>query len=112
MVVASSKLEGLADALEMTDVIIETAKQLKASLNQAKKGNTPAALAAASATLGLSRTVVNFSRDAHILLNKSVPKWLPARAGGSASGSRAAPVSARASRPEFTVSPRAPRRPP
>ena len=38
MVVASSKLEGLADALEMTDVIIETAKQLKASLNQAKKG--------------------------------------------------------------------------
>ena len=105
MVVASSKLEGLADALEMTDVIIETAKQLKASLNQAKKGNTPAALAAASATLGLSRTVVNFSRDAHILLNKSVPKWLPARAGGSASGSRAAPISARAFRPEFTVSP-------
>ena len=107
MVVASSKLEGLADALEMTDVIIETAKQLKASLNQAKKGNTPAALAAASATLGLSRTVVNFSRDAHILLNKSVPKWLPAPPGGSASGSRAASASAsaRASRPAFSVSP-------
>lgn len=107
MVVASSKLEGLADALEMTDVIIETAKQLKASLNQAKKGNTPAALAAASATLGLSRTVVNFSRDAHILLNKSVPKWLPAPPGGSASGSSAASASAsaRASRPAFAVSP-------
>ena len=68
MVVPSTKLEGLSDALEMTDVIIETAKQLKASLNQAKRANTPAALAAASATLGLARTVVTFSRDAHILL--------------------------------------------
>ena len=46
MVVPSTKLEGLSDALEMTDVIIETAKQLKASLNQAKRANTPAALAA------------------------------------------------------------------
>ena len=62
MVVPSTKLEGLSDALEMTDVIIETAKQLKASLNQAKRANTPAALAAASATLGLARTVVTFSR--------------------------------------------------
>ena len=112
MVVASSKLEGLADALEMTDVIIETAKQLKASLNQAKKGNTPAALAAASATLGLSRTVVNFSRDAHILLNKSVPKWLPARAGGPHPAPAPPPSPLARPAPSSRFPHSAPRRPP
>ena len=111
MVVASSKLEGLADALEMTDVIIETAKQLKASLNQAKK-ETPAALAAASATLGLSRTVVNFSRDAHILLNKSVPAASPRAPVGPHPAPAPPPSPLARSAPSSRFPQRAPRRPP
>ena len=104
MVVPSTKLEGLSDALEMTDVIIETAKQLKASLNQAKRANTPAALAAASATLGLARTVVTFSRDAHILLQKSVPAWLPTAPTAPTRTERE-----RKPRPKFDLSPAKPR---
>ena len=112
MVVASSKLEGLADALEMTDVIIETAKQLKASLNQAKKGNTPAALAAASATLGLSRTVVNFSRDATSCSTSPSPSGFPRAPVGPHPAPAPPPSPLARSAPSSRFPHSAPRRPP
>ena len=96
--------EGLGDALLLVDAILDTAKDLKASLNQAKRANTPAALAAASATLGLSRTLAGYTRDTHLLLSKSVPAWLPAAPSPRSARASDAKSTARSLRASFASS--------
>jgi len=96
--------EGLGDALLLVDAILDTAKDLKASLNQAKRAHTPAALAAASQTLPLSRTLVGFSRDAFLLLSKSVPAWLPSAPSPKTTRAADAKSTARSLRASFSTS--------
>jgi hypothetical protein len=105
MVVSATRPpEGLGDALLLVDAILDTAKDLKASLNQAKRANTPAALAAASATLGLSRTLAGYARDTHLLLSKSVPAWLPAAPSPRSARASDAKSTARSLRASFASS--------
>ena len=105
MVVSATRPpEGLGDALLLVDAILDTAKDLKASLNQAKRANTPAALAAASATLGLSRTLAGYTRDTHLLLSKSVPAWLPAAPSPRSARASDAKSTARSLRASFASS--------
>ena len=105
MVVSATRPpEGLGDALLLVDAILDTAKDLKASLNQAKRANTPTALAAASATLGLSRTLAGYTRDTHLLLSKSVPAWLPAAPSPRSARASDAKSTARSLRASFASS--------
>ena len=102
--VANRPPEGLGDALLLVDAILDTAKDLKASLNQVKRAHTPAALVAASQTLPLSRTLAGFSRDAHLLLSKSVPTWLPSAPSPNTTRAGDAKSTARSLRTSFATS--------